>query len=300
MKNKSVRGFTLVELLVVIAIIGVLVAMAIPAVQASREVGRRTYCRTNLAQIMLAVQNYESAFESLPAGVVNPDGPIRCEPVGLHQGWLVQLLPYLDQGNAYRLVDFSASVYAPVNAQVRELSPSIFVCPSEPLDGRGVSNYAGCHNDVEAPIAADNHGVLFLNSHIRREDITDGAAHTIFVGEKRIEPGDLGWMSGTRATLRNTGLPLNDPLTQLAAGPSTEAAARAIKLPQQAEDAAADPTSAITYVGGFGSPHVNGAFIGFGDGSVKFIAEDIDLQLWQQLGNRADGKLLKVDLTDHD
>ncbi len=292
MKNKSPRGFTLVELLVVIAIIGVMVAMAIPAVQASREVGRRTSCRMNMAQIMMAMQNYESAFESLPAGVVNPDGPIRSEPVGLHQGWMIQLLPYLDQGNAYRLIDFSASVYDSANAEVRKLSPGIFVCPSEPLDGRAASSYAGCHNDVEAPIAADNHGVLFLNSRVRREDITDGASHTIFVGEKRLEAGDLGWMSGTRATLRNTGLALNDPQTQ--------SAAQSGPLLLKAEGAAADASTALTRVGGFASPHVNGAFIGFGDGSVKFIADNIDLQLWQQLGNRADGKLFNIDLIERD
>lgn len=289
MRSKRGGGFTLVELLVVIAIIGVMVAMAIPAVQASREVGRRAQCHANLAQIMLALQNYESAYESLPPGVVNLDGPIRNEAVGLHQGWLVQLLPYLDQGNVYRQVDLAKSVYDPANAPVRELSPAVFICPTEPLDRRGASSYAGCHHDVEAPIAADNHGVLFLNSRMRREDIPDGTAYTIFVGEKRIDAADLGWMSGTRATLRNTGLPLNDPQTQAAA----------TELPPPAGNAI-DPTAAVTYVGGFASSHVNGAFVGFGDSSVRFVGEDIDLKLWQQLGNRADGKLLSAELKDHD
>jgi len=234
-------------LLVVIAIIGVLMAMAIPAVQSSREMGRRAICQMHLGQIMLALQNYENAFEALPAGVINPDGPIRNEAVGLHQGWLIQMLPYLDETNAYRAIDFSQSVYAPANAEVRALSPAVFLCPSDPKDDRGKSNFAGCHHDVEAPIAADNRGVLFLNSSIRRHDIFDGAAYTIFVGEKRIEPGDLGWMSGTRATLRNTGLTPN--------AVATIAAADRVVLPGAKAESNGDDAdeSAVLYVGGFGS-----------------------------------------------
>ena len=285
-RRRPAHGFTLVELLVVIAIIGVLVSMSIPAVQASRELGRRNQCRANLAQLMLAMQNYENAFESFPAGVLNPDGPIRSEPIGHHQSWLVQMLPYVDEGNAYRLLDLSASVYDAKNAQVRELSPSLLICPTEPNDQPGASSYAGCHHDVESPIDADNHGVLFLNSHVRRSDITDGLSHTLVLGEKRMDDDDLGWMSGTRAMLRNTGLPPNDLR-------SSESA-----WPKSADGAAGAAPRGVTYVGGFAGSHTGGVMTGFADASVRFIAEDVDLQVWQQLGHRADGKLLKVDLRE--
>jgi prepilin-type N-terminal cleavage/methylation domain-containing protein len=290
MKTQPVRAFTLVELLVVIAIIGVLVAMTIPAIQASREMGHRSLCQARLAQLLLAMQTYDNAFESLPAGVLNPDGPIRSEAQGLHQSWMIRLLPYLDEGNAYRLIDFDKSVYDPANVPVRQHWPSVFICPSEPDDLPGASNYAGCHHDVEAPIAADNHGVLFLNSHVRREDITDGVSHTFFLGEKRSEVGDLGWMSGTRATLRNTGLPPNTPSAS-AAAPADDASDKLANLPES-------PTKSLTYVGGFASGHVGGVYMGLGDCGVKFISDMIDLKVWQQLGNRADGKLLNFDLAD--
>jgi prepilin-type N-terminal cleavage/methylation domain-containing protein len=281
MKRNSTLGFTLVELLVVIAIIGVLVAMAIPAVQSSREIGRRAICQANLGRIMLALQSYEDAFESLPPGVVNPTGPIRNEAVGLHQGWLIQMLPYLDESAAYRMIDFSKSVYAAENAEVRELSPAVFLCPSERKDDRGKSNFAGCHHDVEAPIAADNMGVLFLNSHIHRDDLVDGASYTIFVSEKRIEMGDLGWMSGTRATLRNTGL-----------GPNAVAT---INAAESNSPPPAEPTEAqLLHVGGFGSAHSGGVYVGFGDASVRFVADEIDLTLWHRLGNRADGGVTQI------
>ncbi len=272
-----------------IAIIGVMMSMMIPAIQASRETARRNLCQSNLAQLLLAMQNYENAFESFPAGVVNPDGPIRCEPSGLHQGWLLQMLPYLEEGNAYRLVDFSKSVYDPANAAVRDHWPNVIICPSEPYDIRSAANYAGCHHEVEAPIAADNHGVLFLNSYVRRDDVSDGVSHTLFVGEKHADPDDLGWMSGTRATLRNTGLVPNDPS---GAGVRMAAVSSENVAPPEG------PAVTATYVGGFGSAHSGGLSIALGDASVRFIADEIDQKVWQQLGHRSDGKLLNLRLSD--
>ena len=60
----------------------------------------------------------------------------------------------------------------------------------------------------EKPIDAKDSGVFFLNSRIRYEDVTDGSSHTIFLGEKQPDVWDFSWMSGTRSTLRNTGIPL--------------------------------------------------------------------------------------------
>jgi prepilin-type processing-associated H-X9-DG protein len=220
--------------------------------------------------------------------VVNPNGPIRNIPEGYHMGWLVQLLPYVEEKTAFDQIDFSVGVYNEKNAPVRALSIALFRCPSyggpwKTSDGSTVSNYAGCHNDVEAPIAEDNHGVLYLNSAISPRDITDGTVHTIFVGEKLGGKRDLGWMSGTRATLRNTGTPIDetssDELWDMADEDSDQ--------PEAKVDVNSD-----LYVGGFGSQHSGVANFLFGDGAVRSISENIALSVYQQLGNRADGKLL--------
>jgi len=276
-------AFTLVELLVVIAIIGVLVALLLPAVQAAREAARRCACLNNISQLALAVHNYEFSIEHLPAGVINPEGPIRSEPEGQHVSWLVQILPYVEMNNAYRLFDQSAGAYARPNSEVRALRTDLFVCPSFPgaeineAETAARTTYAGCHHDVEAPIDADNHGLLYLNSKIRYTDIWDGSSQTILLGEYRSDEDELGWVSGTRATLRNTGrLDLNE-----------------MRRRRQSEKKL--PPAGPLDVGGFSSAHPGTVLFAFADGSCKTISEDIKLAVLQQLGHRADGKLLNSD-----
>jgi prepilin-type N-terminal cleavage/methylation domain-containing protein/prepilin-type processing-associated H-X9-DG protein len=202
-------GYTFTEMLVVITIIGVLVALLLPAVQAAREAARRMNCTKNIEQLILAVHNYEMLHRVYPPGTINPTGPIQALPQGYHHNWLVQLLPFVEEKNTAAHVDRSVGVYHTNNMPIRRLSIPIFNCPSMPKAQRGYSDYAAVHNDVEAPIDTTNNGVFFLNSRIRYFDLKDGSSNTLFFGEKITFAGDLGWMSGTRATLRNTGVRIN-------------------------------------------------------------------------------------------
>ncbi len=307
------HAFTLVELLVVIAIIGILIGMMFPAVGAMREAAHRATCQSRMARIGLALQKHEAGFGLLPAGTTDPKSPVHNVPQGIQIGWLVHLLPYLDEGNTFKQIDLAAGTYAAKNEQVRMLHIAAFVCPSQvPVStvAAPASSYAGCHNDVERPITEDNNGVLFLNSHISERDVTDGVEHTIYVGEKKVDEGDLGWMSGSRATLRNAGTPIDQTPTEPqvsrwvpkkpAAPPKAAEGGEVADVPDDGQPEPPEfdeikskfPPNDL-YVGGFGSDHPSGAGFLFGDRAVKFLSLDIDKGIFQQLANRADGKLLK-------
>src|SRR5262249_7092508 len=136
-RTRNRAGFTLIELLVVIAIIGVLIALLLPAVQAAREAARRSQCVNNLMQLGIAVQNYEAAHEGLPPGVVNAKGPIKNTPSGYHFGWMTQILPFIEQGNVQRHLDYSVPVYHPANDTARGVVINTFLCPSSPVGFAG-------------------------------------------------------------------------------------------------------------------------------------------------------------------
>ncbi|MCC9599583.1 DUF1559 domain-containing protein [Stieleria sp. JC731] len=273
-------AFTLVELLVVIAIIGILIGLLLPAVQAAREAARRMSCSNNMAQIALSCHHFEFSMDHLPPGVTDDEGPIRSEVGGgKHIGWMTQILPYIEQHVAFKKLDFDKSVYDPANAEVREHRIQYFLCPSNPheyglnLTPRvGTSHYAGCHNDRETQIDTDNHGIFYLNSDTRFSDITDGSTNTIMLGETLGDKDALGWVSGTRATLRNT-----DKFNLIESDPFDER------------------SQPVTEVGGFASHHAGGAQFALADGAVVFLSNRIDPQVYRYMGHRADDQLIDQD-----
>ena len=191
----------------------------------------------------------------------------------------------MEQTSLYNHFDQTAGAYADPNQKARQQRVPSVLCPSSPESGRAgdeqspsVSNYAGCHHDSEAPIDAENNGVLFLNSRLRFSQILDGSSQTILLGEMLPGKNSLGWASGTRATLRNTGSFKAPPGSS-----STKVVPAVVDLPGSLQ------------VGGFSSYHTGGANFAFADGSVRFLSYSIKEELLKQLGNRADGELLVED-----
>ena len=202
------RGFTLVELLVVIAVIGILIALLLPAVQQAREAARRIQCASNIKQIALAVQNYESSNKKLPAAgtYADPfsafyvDTYLRIDlKTGTNYSWIVVLLPYLEEQAIYDQIDFKRKVTQNL-AQPQAAQPAMLLCPSDAARGRffetietertstqpvrfGKTNYAAYSN----PFHVDSwffSGAIWLYGR-RLDQVIDGTATTLAFAEIR-------------------------------------------------------------------------------------------------------------------
>ena len=193
------RAFTLVELLVVIAIIGILIALLLPAVQAAREAARRSQCTNHLKQVGLALQNYHSTYNRLPAMHAGTAGtsPWNNGNNGQLSGW-IGLLPFMEQGPLWEQISNTygsfppfgpgawRTDYVPFQKQVPGLR-----CPSDPAERtsltseQGISNYAFCVGDtIQNNQNSSNRGIFSAARYARFADITDGLSNTIAVAER--------------------------------------------------------------------------------------------------------------------
>ena len=88
------KAFTLVELLVVISILGLLVGLAVPAIQSARNKADDAGCQSNLRQIFLATQpaamDNGGCFVALKVFPWDPNGKLNYKA---GEGWGAQPEP---------------------------------------------------------------------------------------------------------------------------------------------------------------------------------------------------------------
>ena len=284
------RAFTLVELLVVIAIIAILIALLLPAVQQAREAARCTTCRNNLKQMGLALHNYENIHRVLPPsstsqidfGIWSPN------PTQYHlHSWTTFILPYLEQKDLERTVDYDVSALAQENRQVAGEVLPIYQCPSYagPSHSRSklyrtlsdhfaIRNYAAMGATTVGKFYDRPDGVFYARSSTIFADIKDGLSNTIFLVETR-EPDAAVWIDGGTAAL--TAHSYSEQAVEYATPEvGLNRSPYFVPINNQGIDCAYGPSSM----------HAGQVNHLFGDGSVKTISESIDSDVYDAMVTR--------------
>lgn len=297
------KAVTLVELLVVIAIIGVLVGLLVPAVQYAREAARRMKCTNNLRQLGLAVHQHADVYRRLPVSV-SPflEGP-RPKPRRDGSGWIVAVLPYFEQ-NALndRFVQHSDGDFLsgdglrhPDLAESMKTLLAVLHCPSDGTVSRlsdqqyewferevALTSYKGVIGDnrmggsqstflgsePDCISTGDCNGMFHRLTYQRPivlADVLDGTSNTLMLGEDVADQNFHSVAFYANGDYASTHAPLN-------------------YFPK--------PARPMDWwdVMSFRSRHAGGANFCLVDGSVHYIGETINQELYRSLSTKAGGE----------
>jgi len=323
-------GFTLIELLVVIAIIGVLIGLLLPSVQQARESARRMQCGSNLRQLMLAMHSHESGKQLFPAGYLSDttrnDRDSSTSDGAPGTGWGLQLAPFLEEAamadNFAGVTDPSQGILHPANRNLVSQKFQFFLCPSSAGDREpfvvkdiggsplasgielGRSHYvanAG-HEEPWGMFPASQswdaiaNGPLYRNSTTRQRNVTDGMSTTVFLGEHTsslsekswagIVPGGASHPTQKFATRIGTAADYAATLVLVHSGPA------AAETALYGYEVIHPPNSPASHVCQMYSDHPGGANVANGDGSVRFVSEFINQDVWRAVSSVADGEVV--------
>jgi prepilin-type N-terminal cleavage/methylation domain-containing protein/prepilin-type processing-associated H-X9-DG protein len=302
MKSRvSRQAFTLIELLVVIAILAILIGLLLPAVQKVREAAARLKCTNNLKQIGLALHTYHDNIGSFPSAYVDRNTDPNSDAtfdVGPGWGWASMILPYIEQGNVTKQIDFTQTVGT---SAIGQTVLPVFLCPSDQTQPTfqvyGTSavvasvNYVACSGTLEtSPHPGNNTGLFLRNSHYRIADVTDGLSDTIIIGERNSGHSRATWVGavpgGMVPALQAPGPPPNDPFT-------TAETAQALVVSHGNRDHVPSADSPIWDADTFYSNHTGkGANFLFGDGSVHFLTNGINGITFESMCSIAGGEVI--------
>lgn len=325
------NGFTLIELLVVIAIIGILVGLLLPAVQAAREAARRMSCQNNLKQVTLATHNFENTYKKLPPGWQMP--PVQSNGWSA-QSFLLPFIEQIGLANNLDFNTDYADEVVVTGAGTERLATfrvPTYLCPSEIRDELRLKNGEPYHYPLNYAYNAGRwfvydpatrrvgEGMFAAGKQLGLQSCTDGLSQTLAFAEvKAYNPyfrnaahDDLP-MPTDPSTVASLGgdFKRNSGHTEWVDGRIhqtgfTTTFAPNTLVPHVVDGVTLDidwnnmqegkSTSAKTYAAVTSrSYHTGGVNTAMMDGSVRFVAETLDLTTWQALSTRNGGEVIQT------
>lgn len=276
--KRRLGGLTIVELLVSTAIISTMMALLLPAVQASREASRNLQCQNNLHQVGLALIEHHHSHQALPAGWTNDSSGDAAF------GWLPFVLAEMEESGLWQELDFSGPLL-PLSPRL-STTPAVFLCPSDMVEPTfdlfaefedhekhaqesqkmlatlPAASYVGVFGttDPDDVPGASGNGAFIADRSCRFAEISHGLSHVVLVGERTARKLPSTWLGvvldGEDAAGRLTGF--------CDLGPNRPDA-------DECE---------------FDSRHPGHVNFLWGDGHVDAVADNIDRQLYHELARR--------------
>lgn len=299
MNKKHRSAFTLFQLLVILALLGLLLGLLLPAVAKVRAAAARTQSQNNMKQLALAVHNYHDSFNGLPPGVDKN-----------HFSTTTYLLPFIEQDNLFKTVDFKKPIDAKDNAAARATVIRIFLNPQDPIQtvnkDYGATNYLWCAGSK--PALKDNDGMFYEESKIKFANVPDGLSNTMMAGETlkgdsmekavdmkrqhvflKIEAlKDIKEDAGVQEWKDNKNI-VGNRCESWMDGRFMTGTFTGTRM-------ANDPKPDVSCAGAGGLSGLRslngGSNIAMGDGSVRFVNDKVKLDTWRFLAGRNDGQVI--------
>jgi prepilin-type processing-associated H-X9-DG protein len=284
-------GLSLVEMLAVMTILTLLATISLAGIQSVRETSRRTVCCSQMAQVSLALHQFELSNGNLPP-------TITFSRVNSNLHWQAMALPFVEQANLFDEIKSEIALLREIYRHPHQLTTvPIFQCQSNPdqklliIDQANRSyaftDYCGVAGvDIEkSTLGIFPVSVLRLAMRVRLADIFDGLSNTFCFGERPPNPAGKGygrWLGSQETSLATIGVfekyenfNHDGSFTLCLKGPI------GFRLGERGQ-----PCSALHHW----SYHPGGANFARMDGSVGFIPYSIDPEVLKALSTRDGGE----------